>query len=378
MLKSSLFAILEVNSSNLNLILVEKSEDFTHFVYNKQTPYDGYENRRFNNPEELFVLVQQAFKECEQTTNIILNNFSVILPQRFFRTSIQEKSKLLNGKVVDYKDIKKALSKFFVSDSGFKAVSLLPIAYKIDNIEYNNAPIGKAGKAFSVIIEQTSLEESVEELFSTCAKRLGKDINFYASTSLVLHKYSKQSAMHKSIFVSINEKSSDISLCENNQIIENSSVEWGGDYLYLALMDLLNIEEDTAKKLLNKLNFNLPIQDSGRYIIADGSKASFEISKVNKHAITTLFFIIKEINKKIITLNRGIKLPVYFFGNDICNIRGIKDIFENITETETIVLTAKKISEQNNYTLDAFFDNIANNEANKAGSLGSLLKIKFN
>lgn len=379
MLKSTLYTILEVNSSNLNLMVVEKSVDYTHFIYNKQTPYDGFENRRFNNAEELFVLIQHAFTECEESTNIILNDFYVVLPQRFFRTSMQEKSKLLNGKAVEDKDIKKALNKFFVADSGFKPVNLLPITYKIDGNEYKNPPLGNLGKAFSVIIEQLALESSVEELFSTCAKRLGKTVNFVATTSLALHKYSINKIMQKSIFVAINESSTDISLCEDSQVIENLTVEWGGDYVFMALMDLLDINKNNAKMLTSKINFNLPIADNGTYVLSDGSRNSFEISKVNKHVITTLYYIIKDINKSIYTLNRGTKLPVYFFGNEICDIRGIKDIIESFTETETIIIKSKKINEESiSYTLDALLDNNFDYEMNKKRTLSDLLKIKFN
>lgn len=376
MLKSNLYAILEVNSSTLNLVVIEKGDSFTHLFYSKQTEYEGFESGRFNNAEELFVLIQQSFKECEAKTNISINNFYVVLPQRFFRTNIQERSKLLGNKSVENKDIDRALSKFFVSDSGFKAVNLFPLSYKIDNISYSEPPVGHTGKTFSVVVEQLALDESIEELFSTCAKRLGKSVTFFASSLLALHKVNQTSIIEKSIFVALNERTTDVCLCENNQILHTASVEWGGEYVYLALMDLLNIDRDCATKLIAKLNFNLPIADGGKYIIADYNHASFPISEVNKHAITTLFFIVKEINKQIATLNKG-KLPIYFFGNEICNIRGIKDILENFTETETIVLKTDKI-EKIDYTMLALLDILTKSESNKGYNFCNLLKTKFN
>lgn len=374
MLKSNLYAILEVNSSTLNLTVIDKGETFTHLFYSKQTPYDGFENKRFNNAEELFVLIQQTFKECEAKTNIIINNFYVVLPQRFFRTNVQERSKLLGNKGVESKDVERALSKFFVADSGFKAVNLFPLSYKIDNQDYAKPPIGGSGKTFSVIVQQLSLEESIEELFLTCAKRLGKTVSFFANTLLVLHKINQLTPLEKGIFVELNERTADVCYCERNQIVRTLSVEWGGEYVLLALMDLLKIDKACAQKLIAKLNFNLPIADSGKYIIADCKQPSFVISEINKHAITTLFFIVKEINKQIATLNVG-NIPIYFFGNEVCGIRGIDSILENFTEKETTILTAEE--QEFNYATLTLVDYLAKQQ-NKKRTIGNLLKTKLN
>lgn len=373
-----MYPILEINTATLCLTVFEKSGEYFHSLYRKVLTYKGFEKIFFTDPEELFTSVQHIFSDCEATTGLFFKNFYAFLPQTFFRTNIQNKSLILNGRAVTNKDIDKLKSKFFVADSGFKPVNILPLSYKIDEYEYTNFPLGSIGKVFSVNLEQVSLAENVEELFSTCAKRLGKTVSFIADKVGVAFRLFKQVNVEKYILIGINERHTDISLCDKNAVIFNETVEWGGDYIALAIADMLKISQEAAIELTKKLNFNLPLDSANKYVSTYGEKELFSVSQVNKQAMTTIYFILKEVNKKILLLDKGAKLPLYFYGHYICNIRGLKEILEEITGADvTVIDDGIFFRESLNYKTYSVFDNENLLKGNKKQSfLSDILKIK--
>ncbi len=378
MLKSDLYPILEINTATLCLSVIEKSGEYFHHLYRKVVSYKGFEKIFFKDPEELFTSVQNIFSDCEFNLHLNFKHFYALLPQTFYRANAQEKSLILNGKSVSNKDINKLKSKYFVTDSGFKAVSLIPLSYKLDGEEFFEAPLGKSCKVFSVNMEQVALAENVEELFSTCAKRLNKTVSFIADNVSAALRLYKQERGDKYILIGINERHTDVSLCEKNAVVTNENVEWGGDYVHLALADMLKISEEAAIELTKKLNLNLPLDNVNKYMSDFSGKELFSASQVNKQAMTTIYFIIKEVSKKITLLDKGAKLPLYFYGHYICNVRGLKEILEEITGVEVNIIDDGKFFRENiNYKTQSLFDNenlLIDNK--KQSFLSDILKIK--
>jgi cell division ATPase FtsA len=366
MFYGSVVTILEVNSVSVRLIAFKRSDDFFRPLVSLKSNYDGFEGKLLNNPNQFFITIQNLFAELSKKIKYLSNKVYVILPQGFIRTYVAESDVSISGKIVKEQDVVNLCKKCVCNDFNYSVINYTPISFKSLNYPIMFNPVGQSCDKLYGKISCICLDKKIKEFFDTASKSLKKSFAYVGESNALIEKLDKDLQIPSGLRLVVNMRQEQISvnLCKGKAIIASNTIEWGANHIYYALQDLLDIKLPMAKRLVEKLDLNVKCDSNDTYILNDGKDLyEFNMQAINKRVIETLSFIADNIKKIVKSFKIEGSLPVYITGNDVCMVRGAREIINNAIDGEmidTVLPNRADYVTADDYILVAQLENILN------------------
>ena len=347
MFYSPIVTVLEVNTVNLRLLALKRSEDFFRPIEVLTSTYDGATATGLNKPDKLFSTIQGLFSTLQQKIKLLPSKVYVQLPQTFIRTFVIENEIAINGKQVKKRDVDELYARCVSPDPHYDVISHAPVSFRSLNHLVMFNPIGEECSRLYGTISVVALEKSIKEFFDTAAKSLRKTFIYAGESNSAIEKADKDLNLpgNARILVNVRKEHISINLCKGKAIIASKFVEWGGNHIIYSLQDLLKINFASARAMMLKLNLNVNCLDADVYVYNDGEYlAEYGMKAVNKRVIDTLDYIAEQIRAAIASFRLDAPIPVYVTGHDVCRVRGVKERLLSAIGGEMLILVSEQIN----------------------------------
>lgn len=350
---ASRFAVLFFGHKQIRCVLFSEGKDRSVFFAEKSIEYDGFSDTGFANPEDVFLKVERLVHSAESENGVVVKRVCCALPSDFFRYGVTEKDLAINGGVVTEKDVKNLLDHCAVGLPGYTVVEKLPLYYKSFNAPYMVDPVGQVAERLYVTASCGYLESRIKELFDNCAKKLKKEfvLNSYAMLAAKRLDHDFLKGVRRAVIL-FTEGYLDVALCEGSVPVEVRSIAWGESSVRDALAQLLSCDKETRDLVFKRVNLNLAFEDGDRYRIVG---KEYSVKEVNSLVIEAIEYFAREVKKMLADLPKE-DVVVYLTGCDLCENRGVKELFEDELGKDVYVAIGKEpnIEGCKNYILSAY------------------------
>lgn len=328
-------AIMAINSSSITVAVGARSVNNTFCIKGLgEAAYDGYTNGEFVEPRKVADAVELALSGAVSGKNTIDRIF-VGVPADFLKVSVKDVSLSFSRprKVKPLDREKLLIGGEQVTDTqNNRLINRSPVYFEAEGLKTLAIPKITAPK-ISARVSYIFAQKLFMEIMNAVLEVEGiRDVKYLgAPLCQYLYLIEEKSPEKKTIILDVGHISSSITCGQGEGLTELCSLEAGGGYITLGLMDGLKISYAQAEILKRQLVLTLDAAESERYIIDEYSVA-VPAAKANGLAIEGLYNLAETIakcfEKKLIRIDEY--TTVYLTGNGISYLRGAKDILEKV------------------------------------------------
>lgn len=348
-------AILDITSDSIRLVLID-SKYSNSYYYNRQVPYEGYQDGAFFEVQELYNVIASLIKECEETTFIKIQEILVGVPGEFTSAVCQNVDYDLGvQRKINEKDLDVLFQtgKEYITQEKSEPINSSPIYYLIDQREKVINPIGKSARTLTGLISYILCEKSFIKLFDSIAET--NNVKFRYTSALlsqVMFIIPNEVRDKGIIFIDLGYISSTVSYVQGDGIVYMISFSLGGGNVAADLTIVNEIPFDHSLELLKKINLNIqPLIEDEYHIFIAKDSFRYNMKKVNEVALARLEEIGQVINRAISICPNNIPktVPILISGTGVCNIVGSKEILTKTIE-RNISYIAPNMPQMNKYS----------------------------
>lgn len=339
---SRLTSVLIVEYGNIRLVLFEKKNASHMYFAERSLPYDGFDDRGFFNPEDVFSKVQRLFDICQEDCGALDSVSTVLLPGAFYKFGLCERDEAVPGGTVTEKDVSSLLAGCGARLPGCEATERIPLYFKSFSNPVMFRPVGEKTDRLYVTASVGYLMLSIKELFDNCAKRMGRRficVSYCAAAAAEADRRFVKGG--EKVIVVFGDGHTDVIMCKGVAPVDVRSDLWGERHVRLALADLTDTDEATGSLLLKNINLNLSFDDGDKYRLPG---VSFSVKEINSRVIETLQYFAKAVAKCVNELCGEIEPAIYLTGCALCQRRGVKEIFEDEIGREVNVISSDSLN----------------------------------
>lgn len=319
-----LTSVLTVDYSVIRLVLFE-GKDRRYFA-EKFLAYDGFGDKGFHNPEDVFIKIQRLFKTCEEEYGFIDRRTTVLLPGIFYRYGVFDADIAIPNGTVTESEVNALLDSCGVSLPGYTATEKEALNYKSFTNPVMTDPIGEKTDRLYLTASVGYLMDPIKELIDNCAKKLGRYFDIRSYCSVVAAKSDAELTKGgQRVIIILSSGHTDVVLTKGAVAVDVRSDLWGETHVKSALSDLTGLDDHGVDRLLKQTDLNIFFDNDDMYYI-DGKP--YPVAEVNALIIEAMQYYAKEIAKLIADMLGENKLALYLTGSSVCENRGVKELFE--------------------------------------------------
>ncbi|HEY8390232.1 MAG TPA: cell division protein FtsA [Clostridia bacterium] len=326
-------AILSINSSRITVAVGSRSVNNTFNISSVgEAAYDGYSNGEFIEPRKLSDAVSEALEAVKSVQNTF-GRIYVGVPADFLECIVKDVNlSFLKPKAVKPDDIERLLDQGGFDVPDYMLINRSPLYFDVDGLKSLKYPETKVSK-ISAKVSYIYAKNIFIELFNAILESEGFSEVRYLGAPLCQYLYliEDKSAEKKSVILDLGHISSGIYYAQGEGLTGLQNFSAGSGYLTLTLMEGLQITYKQAEGLKQQLVLTLDPSENERYII-DEFSAAVSAAKANELAIESIYNMAESAAENIEKM--GVKFDeytsVYMTGEEICSMRGVKDIFEKV------------------------------------------------
>ena len=346
MIKKSREAILNINSEKISLFIYD-SEIFSlnKIIAYCEKKYSGYQEGEFFSIEEIKNVTKEIFQEIRNKYNISVKNLVVGVPGEFIAVVNKNIEKSIR-KSVSLKDINEIYlqGNTYENNDQFLPIEICPIYYKTNaDTEKTKNPIGKNCSKMIANLTYILCDKNFIKIFDEILKDYNiKNIiytsNIYSQFSYC-YEIEKENYANR-IFIDLGYLSTTLAYGIERNLIYSRAFSIGSGTIAGDIMLIKDIPFSHCYELLKKLNLNIEENEEIYYYITDQNNSyQYKTDEINAIAEERMYQIAKLINEAIVASKKEIdtNVPIFLSGNNLCNIRGIKEIIESITGRKVIL-----------------------------------------
>ena len=351
---ASRFAVLTFGHKQIRCVLFSEGKERSVYLGEKVMEYDGFSDTGFANPEDVFLKVERLVLSVESEYGVAVKKVCCALPCDFFRYGVREKDlAFAQGEVITDKAVNTLLDLCAVGLPGYAVVEKLPLFYKTFNAPYMTDPVGQTADRLYVTASIGYLEARVKELFDNCEKKLKKEFVLNSCAMLAAKRLDHDFLKGvRRVLVLFTEGYVDVALCEGSVPVEVRTIPWGESSVRDALTELLSCDAETRDLILRRVNLNLAFEEGDRYRIVG---KEYPVKDINSLVIEAVEYFAKEV-KKLLADMPADDAVFYLTGCDLCENRGVKELFEDELGKDVFVAVSKEpnLEGSKNYILSAY------------------------
>ncbi len=336
----------------IRLLLFKKSNGIFTYFDKVEVGYEGFSAKGFVNPDDTFSKIQSLFAEGERYGRIEKNSL-VILPGMYFKYADIEEDVTLGGSTVSNNDVINLLKKCDARLPSYEKVQVTPLKYKTATNPNLYNPVGEKTERLRVLASVELLKTGLKELFDNCAKRLKKKFYYTSPLTVIAKKTYFDKIDSNRIVIYFADGHIDVGVFSGGVNVLSKSDLFGCKYLSEGLSYELDCDIDVAEKIALGSNLNLNFSSKDKYYFGTG----FSVSQVNSLLAEGIIYIAKEVRECILGLTEE-KFPIYMAGSDLCQVRGIKELFEDEIGRDITLLKGKEHNQEScaKYFIEALTD----------------------
>ena len=324
-------AILSIGSSNVNIIVGEKSvNDTFNLKVNLSHDYYSFLNGEFIDIKELESIILKMLNDITKSNEISeISKIFVGIPGEFSKTITKNYKITFNSyKTITNKDLTLLYDLAFEdNDLEYSLAHRSKVYYLVDNVKTLN-PIGSKGLSLAGRLCFSLVSNNFKEVLTNILKKAGiTTVNFisedYALSQYLFDKTEKDACK---ILVDVGNTTTSFSISVGDGLLYSGSIPYGGGLITAYLYEKFECDYSVAEQLKRKINLGLINDDTASYLInaKDGEVFKFSRNESNEIAKNVLDKIAEEFENafKQCPLKIPTDADTYFTGGGICYIRG--------------------------------------------------------
>ncbi|MBR1746946.1 MAG: hypothetical protein IJ735_01900 [Clostridia bacterium] len=364
------FSVLYFGQRDIRAVLFSVLIGQNSYYTEKRMDYDGFDEKGFKNPEDVFLKIERLVKSIEEDNGVVVKKVYCAVPSVFFRYGIVEKDIAIESGTVTEKDIDALLTTDPVGLPSYYVAETLPLYYRSFNNPVIQDPVGQVTDRLYATVSCGYLNSHVQELFDNCAKKLKKvfipDSFVMLAAKRLDHDYTK--GVRRTVVVFC-EGHTDVAICEGAVPVDVRSVPWGESSIREGIKELVACDEKTCDMIMKRLNLNLACADGDVYRLQG---KEYSVEKLNGLAVEAVDFFAGQVKSLVseMTKEDGV---TFMTGSAFCANRGVKELFEDTLGKDVFVASssAPHLQGCENYVLSAY----TLREEKTGRSAGSIFKI---
>lgn len=328
---------MDIGSSCLRLIAVNKIEGKNRIIAEENLLYDGFMDGEFLSADDLGEDLSKLISSMSQKTKKPINSIIVGVPSEFAVCVCKRISrKFVGTKKITEQDLKD----LYLSNANFGAseeyvmLSFSPMQFVLDDDVRTIEPIGK--KTANLVLDASYIlaKKSFVDLMKKNLEANGIHSIEFVSTTLgqamccePVKNNSKPIAV-----IDVGHITTSVCVYKGEGLALLSSFAMGGGHISSDLMQVLNLGFRQAELIKRKVILTVESSKNEYYeVCSKGNLIKAPINMTNQVVKSRIEMIAKVI-KDILTIDDVFKdIDIYLTGDGIANFKGVKNIFKDIT-----------------------------------------------
>lgn len=364
-------AVMDFGTSKISTLIAKKNDYEVDYFGLGVCEYAGFRNGVWLAPEDLEESIYLSKKDAESQNRKKIRQVSVIIPGEWCVTvfiKVEVRTDDLSGRVsqTDIDNLIQAGINQVNWPEDYTVINAQPVVYLLDGLSRRLSPIGHHARVIEAYISLTAVDLIFMQDIAEILDRLGIGVkDFIPSTISIADYISNHSSKKTNIIIDTGYYSTDIVICEDQNVISHRNLPIGGFHITADLMTFL--EKDIYTSELIKRNCAVGMDSLGlNKIMLDGnnSKVQFPVDRAQSVITDRLSEIMSAVkgdaHRMGVEINN--RCGIYLTGGGIARMQGARGMCSKmIGENITILDPARPIQANVQYTsLCAGMDYILN------------------
>lgn len=352
--------IMDFGTSKISTLIGRKDDFDIEYFGLGVCEYAGFRNGAWLSPDDLEESIFLSKKDAEQQNKKKIRNTNIIIPGEWCLTCFVKVEVLthdLSGRVSEA-DINKLISTGIDQvkwPEDYTVINAEPVVYLLDGLSRRQSPIGHYARVVEAYISYTAVDVVFMQDITEILDRLGIGVReFIPSSNSIAQYIHKLSSKKTNIIIDTGFYSTDIVICEEDNVILHHSFGVGGYHITSDLMLYLSKDKYIAE--LIKRNCSIGMDSLGlNKIMVDGEigKVQFSLDKAQSVIENRLYEIMHAMmgDAERIGVEINNRCGIYITGGGISRMQGARGICSKIVgENINILKPSKPIQANVQYT----------------------------
>lgn len=329
--------ILDIGSSSLRLLAVNKFAGKPRIIAEESVLYDGFMDGEFLSPEKLEENFTELIDIMTTKMRKPINNIIVGVPNDFCVCVC----KRISRKFVDLHKITESdLQELYESNAGFGdseeyiVINYSPMQFVLDNNFTTLSPVGNKTLSLVMDVSYILAKRNFMEMLTEKLHGLGLNEVEFISTSLgqAMNCVPVKNSNKPFAIVDVGHITTNVSVYKGEGLALMSSFSMGGGHISSDLMQLLGLNFKSAELIKRKVILTIESVKNEHYeVCSKGSLIKAPINMTNQ-IIKSRIEMMAKVIKNILNLDEVFEgIDIYLTGDGLSNFKGARNIIKDVT-----------------------------------------------